>query len=150
MYVPWGVLWGGRVVLAASEERQVALQTTAQLRQRQAAKGRFCLVPLDWLKSACGAHGRGVEVGCVLWFRARADRSKTVRLSRHVILDVIGLDPQAARRALRALEQAGLVRVDRQHGRAPIVEIVHQQCDDLEGDEGRQQKLCRNPPHPLA
>src|SRR5689334_10844605 len=67
-------------------------------------------VPWEWITAAGKLPGRALHVGIVLWHLAGLACSRTVpfRLAR---LEGMGVNCQAARRGLRALEAAGLVAV---------------------------------------
>lgn len=80
-------------------------------------------VPLAWLEAAARLPGRSLHAGLALWYAAGLTRSATVALSN--ISGVrFGLDRNAKYRALEWLEGAGLVKVERMLGRAPVVTIV--------------------------
>ena len=62
-------------------------------------------------------------MGLVLWYCRGLSRSNHVRLTPARVRE-LGLSPDAARRGLGKLENAGLIRVERQQGRAPYVTIL--------------------------
>ena len=80
-------------------------------------------IPLPWLERAGKLPGKTLHVALTVWFRAGVARKRNVRLS-YVDLAGLGCKPEAGRRALRALEAAGLVKVDRASGRSPEVTIL--------------------------
>ena len=80
-------------------------------------------VPLPWLESAACLPGKSLHAGVALWYAAGLTRSPSVPLS-NIAGDKFGLDRNAKYRALAWLEGAGLVRVERKLGRAPIVTIL--------------------------
>ena len=80
-------------------------------------------VPISWLQKASSLPGKCLAVGTVLWFRAGLERSGSVSLNLSR-LNEWGLTKDSARRALNALEGAGLVRVLRRPGRKPLVTIL--------------------------
>ena len=80
-------------------------------------------VPMSWLSSAGRLPGRALHVGVVLWILAGIKRTGTVALgARH--LRSLGVDRHATYRALRRLEKAGLVVVQRRAGCAPKVTLL--------------------------
>ena len=80
-------------------------------------------IPLDWLEAAAGLPGKSLHAGVALWYAAGLTRSASVPLSN--IAGVrFGLDRNAKYRALEWLEGAGLIRVERKLGRAPVVTIL--------------------------
>jgi hypothetical protein len=80
-------------------------------------------VPLDWLSRAAALPGRSLHVAMAVWFMAGLRKSRTVPVSNVTGLQ-FGLDRNAKYRALEWLENAKLISVERQVGRAPIVTIL--------------------------
>jgi DNA-binding MarR family transcriptional regulator len=79
-------------------------------------------VPMSWLASASKLGGKALAVGIALWRLAGATKSQTVILSTTEVA-TLGVDRNSKSRALRALEQAGLVSVERRPGCLPRVTI---------------------------
>lgn len=80
-------------------------------------------VPLPWLEAAASLPGKSLHVGIALWFASGLTRSGTMPLST-VGAAKFGLDRHSKNRALAWLEKAGLIKVDRKQGRAPVVTIL--------------------------
>lgn len=80
-------------------------------------------LPLEWMRAAARMPGRTLQVALVLWYLAGLKRSDTVRLSSEQ-LDAVGVSRDAKYDALQRLRAAGLVTVDQQPGRAPVVTLV--------------------------
>jgi hypothetical protein len=80
-------------------------------------------LPLEWTILASGLPGKALHVGIVLWFYAGLSKSLTVKLTRSR-LGRFGIHPETGRRALRNLEEARLVRVQRQGHESPTVTIL--------------------------
>lgn len=80
-------------------------------------------VPLGWLEVAARLPGKSLHAGIALWYAAGLTRSSTVPLS-NLSGARLALDRNAKYRALAWLEGAGLVRVERKLGRAPVVTIL--------------------------
>ena len=101
-----------------------ALQTPRRRPPRHRPGERFLKgpIPLKWLVRAARLPGRALHVGNAVWYLAGLTRSGTVKLSNSV-LELFGVDRYAKARALEALEQAGLVSVQRQCGKHPTVTI---------------------------
>ena len=109
---------------------RMRLHTTARRLRRtrppRHAKGEGFLkgpIPLSWLEAAARLPGKSLHAGVALWFAAgllRSDKIPLSNLSGHRF----GCDRNAKYRALAWLEGAGLVRVERKLGRAPIVTIL--------------------------
>jgi hypothetical protein len=92
--------------------------TTKQRRQR----AHFVKVPLEWAERATKAlHVPQAYVMIWLLYRAWKTGSNTVVLSNRPIHYI---NRSTKRRALLKLEKAGLIRVDRGRGRAPVVTLV--------------------------
>lgn len=80
-------------------------------------------VPLWWLQKA-GVLGRApVVVGLVLWFQYGLTGRNPVKLS-NVALQPWEISRYAKYRALRRLEDAGLVNVERKGSQSPDIELV--------------------------
>jgi hypothetical protein len=80
-------------------------------------------VPLEWLSRAAALPGRSLHVAVAVWFMAGLRKSRTVPVSNVTGLK-FGLDRNAKYRAREWLENAKLISVERQVGRAPIVTIL--------------------------
>jgi len=80
-------------------------------------------IPLDWLSRAAALPGRSLHVAIAIWFMAGLKKTRSVPVSNITGLQ-FGLDRNAKYRALEWLENANLVSVVRQAGRAPIVTIL--------------------------
>ena len=79
-------------------------------------------IDLQWLQLAASLPGKSLHVGLVLWYLAGLKKQKTFKLSR-TTLESFSINRHAAYRALKALEHAGLVSVERHPGRLPIVTL---------------------------
>jgi hypothetical protein len=80
-------------------------------------------IPLLWLTRAAKLHGKALAVGLALWFRRGVTGTTSVTFSRS-LLARFEISRHANYRALKSLEQAGLVRVVSRLGKVPIVEIL--------------------------
>ena len=80
-------------------------------------------IPLDWLSTAARLPGKSLHVAIAIWFTASLAKSATVPLSNIAGLP-FGLDRNAKYRALQWLEEAGLITVQRQLGRSPVVTLL--------------------------
>ncbi len=77
-----------------------------------------------WLEAAARLPGRAMHVAVVLRRLATVERSDQATLSNRAC-DRLGMNRSAKYRALRSLEGAGLIRVQRKLGQSPVVLIVH-------------------------
>jgi hypothetical protein len=80
-------------------------------------------IPQIWLSRAASLPGKSLHVGLSVWFLAGMTKSRSVRLSARVSR-AFGVDRHAKYRALRWLEDAGLVTVVRRSGCSPIVTLL--------------------------
>jgi hypothetical protein len=86
----------------------------------------FAKVPLEWAVKAAKATRTPQALVWVLLLRlAWQAKDKPFPFS-NAALARCGVNREAKRRTLAALEAAGLVKVERQHGRSPIVTLVRQ------------------------
>ncbi len=81
-------------------------------------------LPLPWINAAGNLPGRTLHVGLVLWFLAGVTKSKIVRLGSKQ-LAAIGVSRNGKYEALKHLSGAGLVSVDQQPGKVPVVTLIH-------------------------
>ena len=101
---------------------------TAALRQvRQRRAGRFLKGPIPMSDIAAAAKLPGKVLAVYLAVRHRADltRSAAVTLPASLMHE-LGVDKDALARALRQLEAAGLVTVERKRGRSPVITITQE------------------------
>lgn len=100
-------------------------QASASTAQCRIIQGKFLRgpVPLDWLQQAACLPGRALHVGVALWFLDGFEQAGTVQ-ARPSVLREFGMDRHASYRALRQLENAGLVSVLRMRGAAPMVTLL--------------------------
>jgi hypothetical protein len=107
-------------------ERKVELRSLTKRRHR-----RFIPpVPLAWFDRACVLPGKALAVGLVVWRLARVRRSNTVQLTQAVVAQH-GLSRWEKYAALRALESAGLVVVQRRGRRSPLVTVIEPRPADV-------------------
>ena len=90
-------------------------------------------ISLDWLVRAANLSGKTFVVAIALQFLR--GRSGFARVALHPkLIRRFGLSRQTAYRALRDLESAGLVSVNRQRGRAPRVMFLEFVNGNLSSD----------------
>ena len=109
------------------KEKRLDTPTTKNLRanRTKARKREFLKGPISWrwLRTASVLPGKSLHVALALWHLSGLRSSKTVKLSRDVLLG-LGVAPDAAARGLLRLEGVGLVKVARHRGRLPVVTLV--------------------------
>ena len=85
-------------------------------------------VPLIWLARAACCRGKALHVAIILCYRAGLQKSDTIKVPGWTAKK-FGLDRHAKTRALKALEQAGLVSITRRQGCSPQVTLLeHRQA----------------------
>jgi len=80
-------------------------------------------IPLPWLTATAQLPGKTFVVGIVIWFRCGLCGSFTITLPS-TVLSLFNVDRSAKFRALKALEKASLITVDRRSGKNPIITIL--------------------------
>lgn len=79
-------------------------------------------IPFRWLARAARLRGCALQVALVVWHQ-RCVRREAIRPSR-TLLEQFGVSRDAARRAYRDLEEAGLIAVVREVGKNPTITIL--------------------------
>ena len=82
-----------------------------------------CKPHSDWLERAARLPGKSMHLAVVLQRLATSTHTRRVALGNATCLR-FGLTRNAKYRALRSLEEAGLVAVTRKLGRSPIVTLI--------------------------
>ena len=81
-------------------------------------------IPLDWIAMAAKLPGKSCQVGNALWYLAGLNNSvPTIKLTQ-TVLNKFGVTRHCKYRALRCLEQAKLITLNRTHGKNPTVTIL--------------------------
>jgi hypothetical protein len=84
----------------------------------------FAKIPLDWAAAATQATKTPrAMVWVLLQHMAWQNSSATFPVS-NVVLVKYGVSREVKRRTLTALEAAGLIAVERRHGRSPLVTLI--------------------------
>lgn len=107
-------------LLSAGSQSLTNTKTPGRLMKGHFVRGP---IPWDWIQRAANLRGRALDVGIALWYMDGFERTGTVKSQPSVIRE-LGVDRHAEYRALRALEKAGLVSVQRKRGAAPVVTIT--------------------------
>ena len=79
-------------------------------------------IPLNWLAKAARQPGKALHVAIAIWFLAGVTRSRNVVLSSNLMFS-FGASRFSTYRGLKALEEAGLLKVIRHPGRGPRITI---------------------------
>src|SRR5262245_54476977 len=110
-----------RWAVTDAEEAPVPAPTPAPRKRR----GRFIKgpLPLSWVKAAGMLPGKALVVGMMLWFESGMKKTRTVIFPfARAVSD--GIPKSTVRRAIRGLEEVGLIAVVRKPGRRLEVTIL--------------------------
>jgi DNA-binding transcriptional ArsR family regulator len=93
-------------------------------------KGKFIAGPIDvvWLSQARKLGVTALWVGLSLWYLRKLRGSDSIIVSNLAMQDW-GVQPDAKRRALRNLKNAGLITIEPRGKRSPLVTLVVQDSD---------------------
>jgi DNA-binding transcriptional ArsR family regulator len=94
-------------------------------RQRSPIRDKFIAGPIDvsWVCQASRLGCKALLVGLALWHLKGLRRSNSFTVS-NLMLQEWGIQPDAKTRALRALEKAGLITIERRGKRSPRVTLI--------------------------
>jgi hypothetical protein len=91
-------------------------------------KGRFVQgpIPLDWLQRAARLPGRSpLAVALAIFYKfGLQKRAPDPIVVTNVLAEEFGVDRKGKYSALKALEEAGLIRVERRLGKSPRVSLL--------------------------
>ena len=115
----WVTTHGKRILIETLET------TGMQARGRKAKKREeFALVPLQWMAAATKTtNTRGAMVLVLPLYMAWKNKSETFSLS-NAAFTRYGINRETKRRVLRKLEVSGWLKIERPHGRAPIITLL--------------------------
>jgi hypothetical protein len=94
-------------------------------RRASPIRGKFIAGPIDvaWVVQASRLGVKALLVGLALWHLKKLRQVDTFTVS-NLMLQEWGVQPDAKSRALRALERAGLIRVERHGKHSPRVALI--------------------------
>ena len=117
--------------------RSELVESEAHERLKRRRLARFIAGPFPWAQfcTASRLPGKSLSVWELIHHRKRVTRSTVVTLPNEM-LEEAGINEDAKSRALEALEQAGLITVERSPGRSPRVSLVAPKLPE-ETDDGR-------------
>ncbi len=121
-----------RIALAGGASIRPPVRKAGAPRPRRDERFLKGPVPWDWLAAACQLPGACARVALALWFVAGLRKAHTVRLGSQITAE-LGVSRDAKRRALDRMEAAGLVSVERQERRAPLVTLLEFAADGVSG-----------------
>ena len=101
-----------------------AIESGATPKTRRHRTDSFAKVPLGWAAAAAKATKTPRAMVWVLLQHIAWQNNRATFPVSNGALAKYGVSREVKRRALAALEAASLIRVERQHGRAPIVTLI--------------------------
>ena len=99
-------------------ERLAAVPRKIQKRRRQ-----FAMLPMTWWEKLEGASGQTHRVAWYLLYRNWESKGEPIKLANEM-LERSGVSHDAKSKALRELERRGLITIDRQRNKSPIVTVL--------------------------
>ena len=98
---------------------------TRRGRRPNPVRGKFIAGPVDvaWICEASRLGVKALLVGLALWHIRGLRKTDTFIVSNLMVAEW-GVQPDAKSRALRKLEKAGLVSIERREKRSPLVSLV--------------------------
>ena len=102
------------------EVNEPKTQTPPTKRYKKFIKGPL---PLDWFIIAAGLPCGATQLALVLWYLAGLKKSMTVSLPNKPLQEM-KIGRNSKRRALKALEDARLIKVEQKKGSSPVVVIL--------------------------
>jgi DNA-binding transcriptional ArsR family regulator len=111
-------------------DRVTARRGTRHGRRVSPVQGKFIAgpVPVSWVCQAGRLGVKALLVGLTLW-HIRGLRKINTFIVSNLMLDAWGIQPDAKSRALRKLEMAGLITVERRGKRSPQVTLLVKDFD---------------------
>ena len=80
-------------------------------------------IPLDWLHKAAELPGKSLNVAFAIWWLNGMAKGKPLKLTR-LSLNSFCVKREAASAALNRLEMAGLIQLQRNLGKRPMISIL--------------------------
>jgi hypothetical protein len=109
--------------LEASERADRATRKKLRRRQLKVSGEFYPAVPGAWIETAGRLPGKAAHVAMVLWRKAALQGSARVSLTTDDLIPW-GVGGEAKRSVLQAMEEAGLISVERRRGANPVVTII--------------------------
>jgi len=90
-------------------------------------------IPIAWLKRAAQLPGKTINVGLAIHWIVGMSANTTIKLNRSALAN-FNISADAASDALRRLEADGLVKLHKQPGRRPLIEVLSQHHKNAQGE----------------
>jgi DNA-binding transcriptional ArsR family regulator len=81
-------------------------------------------LPLSWISKAARLPGKSLNAGLACWYLMFLKKSYQFKLS-NIVANEFGLNKDSKLRALKCLEEAGLIRCTRMQGRSVVIEMLN-------------------------
>ena len=90
------------------------------------SKRGFIKGPIDltWISAVAKLPGKTLNVGLALVWLSGLNRSKAGLKLTRTVYDLFNVSRQSTAKALQAMEEAGLIKVDRMSGRKNLITIL--------------------------
>ena len=110
--------------LAQEEGEKVVTPTVARLTAKRRRRQKFIMVPWSWFERL-EPSGRGSTYRVAMFLQHLHWRNGggPIKLSNAALAEV-GIDRRSKWNALRGLEQLGLIQVNRQRRKSPVITLV--------------------------
>jgi hypothetical protein len=103
------------------QQKYTTRRSRSPITTRRFVKGPL---PLSWIAQAVQLPGKALHISLALWYVAGLQGSRRVAVTNQLAVD-FGCDRFAKVRALRQLEKAGLVKLERYGHAAPRATLLH-------------------------
>lgn len=105
--------------------REIEIETPVSVARKMVLKKRFLKGPisLDALATAAKLPAKSLEILLLVHHRCALTRCDVIKLPK-ALLESFGIDRAAKARALRSLELAGIIRVERVPGHSAVIRLV--------------------------
>jgi hypothetical protein len=122
---PLNTTWDPSSLRLDQDEVKRSQGGTRKGRRASPIQGKFIAGPIDvaWVIQAKRLGATPLLVGLALWHLKRLRQADTFTVS-NLMLQEWGVQPDAKSRALRALEKAGLIRVERRGKCSPRIALI--------------------------
>jgi DNA-binding transcriptional ArsR family regulator len=122
---PYNNTWDPSSLRLNNEGVRRSQGVTRKGRRAPPVRGKFIGGPIDvpWVVQASRLGVKALLVGLALWHLKKLRQADAFTVS-NLMLQEWGVQPDAKSRALRALEKAGLIRVERCGKRSPRVTLI--------------------------
>jgi DNA-binding transcriptional ArsR family regulator len=81
-------------------------------------------IPLKWLSIACDLGGKTLATALAIRYMQGLKKTAPIKVTTETLTRFFCVDRSAKARALKALESAGLITIERKQGKKPIITIL--------------------------